>query len=73
MLRQERRDVRQEGVIHGFIRGIAILRFAPERDSPIHTQGGEDELLQVWPLVLAIAMGDRKGAALLLGLPSGSR
>ena len=36
-------------------------RFAPQRDSTIDTQRGEDELLQVWPLVLAIAIGDPKG------------
>ena len=42
------------------------MRFAPEGDSTIHTQGGENELLQVWPLVLAIAMGNRKGRRLLL-------
>ena len=61
VLRQERRNIRQESVIHGFIRGIAIVWFAPEGYCPIDTQGGEDELLQVWPLVLAIAIGDPKG------------
>ena len=71
MLRQERRDGRQERVLDGFIRGIAILGFTPDGDSPIDTQGGEDKLLQVWPLVLAIALGDPKGSRLLLGLLGG--
>ena len=66
VLRQERRDVRQEGVVDGFIRGIAIVRFAPEGDGPVDAQGREDELLQIWPLVFAIAMGNRKGDRLLL-------
>ncbi len=61
VLRQARRNIRQEGVLHGFIRGMAIGWFAPEGDSPIDTQGGEDAWLQVWPLVLALALGDPKG------------
>ena len=63
MLRQERRNVRQEGVIHRFIRGIAILWFPPQGDSTIDTQRGEDELLQVGALVLAIAIGNPKGTS----------
>ena len=58
----------QERVVHGFIRDIAILRFAPQRDSPVDTQRGADERLQVWPLVLALAIRNRKGHRLLLGL-----
>jgi hypothetical protein len=52
MLRQECRNVRQEGVIHRFIRGIAIRWFAPQGDSTIDTPRGEDEWLQVGRLSL---------------------
>ena len=71
MLRQERRDGRQERVITGFLRGIALLGLPPDGDRTIDTPGGEDTLLQVWPLVLAIAIGDPKGALVLLGLLGG--
>ena len=66
VLCQERRYGGQEGVIDGFIRGIAILGFAPDRNGPIDAECGEDELLQVGPLVLAIAMGNCKGPLLRL-------
>ena len=65
---QEGRNGRQEGVVDGFIRGIAILRFAPEGDGTIDAQSREDELLQIRPLILAIALGDPKGSHRLLGL-----
>src|SRR5262245_63904526 len=68
MLRQECRNVRQEGVIHRFIRGIAIRWLAPQGDSTIDTQRGEDAWLQVGALVLAIAIGHPKRYLLLLGL-----
>src|SRR5712691_12132109 len=71
MLREERRNVRQKGVIHRFIRVIAIRWFAQEGYSTIDTQRGEDELLQVGALVLAIAIRDPKGHLLLLGLLGG--
>ena len=62
MLRQNRGDVRQESVVHGFICGIAIVRFAPEGYGTIHTEGRADTLLQVGPLVLAIAISEPKGS-----------
>src|SRR5437870_1499124 len=71
MLGQERRNVRQEGVMHRFIRGIALLWFTPQGDGTIDTQRGEDEWLQVGALVLAVAIGDPKGHLLLLGILRG--
>ena len=53
-------------VVDGFLRGIAILRLAPEGDGPVDAQGREDELLEIRPLVFAIAMGNRKGDRLRL-------
>jgi len=44
---------------------MAIVRFAPEGYGTIHTQGREDELLQIRPLGLAIAMRNRQGHRLL--------
>jgi len=66
VLCQERRYAGQEGGSDGCIRGMAILGFAPERPGPIDAERGEDALLQVGPLVLALAMGHRQGHLLLL-------
>ena len=59
---QERGDVRQDGVMHGFIRGIAILRVAPPRDGTLDTPRGEDAWLQGRALVLALALGEPQGS-----------
>jgi hypothetical protein len=58
---QERRDGGQEGVVHGFIRGLAIRRLAPEGDGPGDAPGRADERRQSRPRVLAIALGHRQG------------
>jgi hypothetical protein len=58
MLRQEWGDVRQEGVMHGCLCGMALGRFAPAGYGTIHTEGRADTRLQVGPLVLALTRGD---------------
>ena len=47
--------------MHGFIRGSASLRCAPQRAGPIDTPRREDAWLQVRALVLALALGDPQG------------
>jgi hypothetical protein len=47
--------------VHGFIRGLTIFRFAPDRPGSIDAERGEDARLQVRPLVLARALGNRQG------------
>jgi hypothetical protein len=45
---------------------MAILRLAPEGDGTVDAQGREDALLQIRPLVCALAMGNRQGDRLRL-------
>jgi hypothetical protein len=52
---------------------MAILGFPPQGDSPIDTQGGAEERLQVGALVLALAIGDPKRYLWLLVLFRGLR
>ena len=65
--RQELGDLRQQRRIEGLVRRIPILGLAPNRYRTLHAQGGEDELLQVRSLILAIAIGHLEGEVLLLG------
>jgi hypothetical protein len=58
---QERRAVRQDGVMHRFLRGLALLRLAPPWAGTIDPQRGEDAWLQGRALVLAIALGNPAG------------
>src|SRR5919108_3577502 len=46
---------------------MADLGLAPDRHGAIHAEGGQDELLEVRPFVLAIAISHLKGEVLRLG------
>src|SRR5262252_7207851 len=46
---------------------MAILGLAPHRYGSIHAQGGEDEWLEVRPLLLARAIGHLEGEVVRLG------
>jgi hypothetical protein len=61
------RDLRQQRRIEGLIRCIAILGLAPNWHGTVHAQGGEDELLEVRPLILAITIGHLEGEVLRFG------
>src|SRR5215470_17859101 len=67
ILREELGELRQEGRIEGLVRRIAILGLAPNRYRTVYAQGGEDALLEVRSLILAIAIGHLKGQVLGLG------
>jgi len=60
-------DLRPQRRIEGLLRRIPILGLAPNRHSAFHAQSGEDELLEVRPLLLAIAIGHLEGEVLRLG------
>src|SRR5215471_16741942 len=64
ILREELGELRQEGRIEGLVRRIAILGRAPNRYRTVYAQGGEDALLEVRSLILAIAIGHLKGQVL---------
>ena len=58
------RDLRQQRRIEGLIRRIAIRGLAPNWYGTVHAQGGEDALLEVRPLILALAIGHLEGEVL---------
>src|SRR5262245_3261726 len=46
---------------------MPILGLAPNRHRALHAQGGEDELLEVRPLILALTISHLEGEVLRLG------
>jgi len=49
--------LRQQRRIEDLIRRIPILGLTPHPNRRRHAQGGEDKLLEVWPLILTAGIG----------------
>src|SRR5262249_24315248 len=67
ILREELRDLRQQRRIESLIRRIPILGLAPDRYGAIDAEHGQHKLLEVRPLILAIAIGHLEGEVRRLG------
>jgi hypothetical protein len=50
------RALRQQRRLEGLLRGSALLGLAPKRHGTIHAYRGEDTLLEVRPLLFALAL-----------------
>jgi len=65
--RQEVRDLRSPRRIEDLLRRIPILGLAPKRYSALDAQRGPHKLLEIRPLVLALALGHLAGEVRRLG------
>ena len=51
-------DVGQQFVVQGLVRGIAVFGGPQNGNVAVHAQHGDQKLLQIRPVVLAVPIGD---------------